>query len=340
MSTNGVPRQKTDLINNMKEQLKDNNEGTIGASDIRLNMLDLTQSIQGIVASGDTSDTYPFYNDVRIKKDIAANTGGRLFCESGILFPRSDTDSTSLQTQPYLGPDGIDHNDLANLGVGNFHPQYVDTGGLNRMVNGKSFRMGTGYIMQGSAQDGGRLALDEANKGLRFESTGATTETVHVGSGTTIEFEDDKSPMTSAQQVAQAWIRFDATRPTSGETSSNTIAGVNCSYNIATIQRRRDVNDVLQDGKFKIWFKTDLFDHANYVAIASSNAQGGTGAGDFTLCTVGIVERHKDYISFDVKQDDGDFVNATINDLVIYGPASGVVEQAGPTIEWGPADGV
>tara|TARA_B100000085_G_scaffold277990_1_gene299132 strand:+ start:2446 stop:3462 length:1017 start_codon:yes stop_codon:yes gene_type:complete len=332
--SNGVARQKLDLVNNVKEDLKDNNEGTIGAADIRLNLLDVIQSIQGIVASGDTDSAYPFYNDTRIKKDIAAGTGGKLFVESGILFPRSDADATSLQTQPYLGPDGIDHNDLANLGVGNFHPQYVDTGGLNRMVNGKSFRMGTGYIMQGSSQDGGRLALDEAHKGLRFESTGALTETVHVGSGTMLKFEDDHSPIKSGQQVAQAWIRFDATRPSVGETSANTIAGINCSYNIEKIQRRRDHLDVLQDGKFKIWFKDGTFDHANYVAVASSNAQGGTSGGDFTLCTVGIVERHKDYITFDVKQDDGDFVNASVNDIVIFGPASGVVEEAGPTIEW------
>ncbi len=329
-----IAKQLTDLIADINNRLKDNNEGTIGAADIRENVRNVAASIQGIVASGDTDSAYPFYKDVRIKKDITANTGGRIMVESGILFPRSDADSTSLQTQPYLGPGGINHNTLGNLTIGNPHTQYVDTGGLNRMVNGKSFRMGTGYIMQGSSQDGGRLALDEANKGLRFESTGATTETVHVGSGTMVEFEDDKSPFTSAQQVAQAWIRFDATRPSVGETSGTTIAGVNCSYNIKTIERRRDSGNNLQDGKFKIYFKDNLFDHANYVAIASSNAQGGTDAADFTLCTVGIVERTSTYISFDVKQDDGDFVNASVNDLVIYGPASGVVEQAAPTIQF------
>ena len=331
-----IAKQLTDLIADINNRLKDNNEGTIGAADIRENMRNVAASIQGIVASGDTDSAYPFYKDVRVKKDITAGTGGRIMVESGILFPRSDADSTSLQTQPYLGPGGINHNTLANLTVGNAHTQYVDTGGLNRMVNGKSFRMGTGYIMQGSSQDAGRLALDEANKGLRFESTGATTETVHVGSGTMVEFEDDKSPFTSAQQVAQAWIRFDATRPSVGETSETTIAGVNCSYNIQKIERRRDSGNVLQDGKFKVWFKTGLFDHANYVAIASSNAQGGTGAGDFTVHSVGIVERTSEYISFDVKQDDGDFANATVNDLVIYGPASGVVEQATPTIQYAP----
>jgi len=329
-----IAKQLTDLIADINNRLKDNNEGTIGAADIRENVRNVAASIQGIVASGDTDSAYPFYKDVRVKKDITANTGGRIMVESGILFPRSDADSTSLQTQPYLGPGGINHNTLGNLTIGNPHTQYLDTGGLNRMVNGKSFRMGTGYIMQGSSQDGGRLALDEANKGLRFESTGATTETIHVGSGTMVEFEDDKSPFTSAQQVAQAWIRFDATRPSVGETSGTTIAGVNCSYNIKTIERRRDSGNNLQDGKFKIYFKDNLFDHANYVAIASSNAQGGTDAADFTLCTVGIVERTSTYISFDVKQDDGDFVNASVNDLVIYGPASGVVEQATPTIQF------
>ena len=331
-------KQLDDLIDDINNRLKDNNEGTIGAADIRETVRNVARSIQGIVASGstfgDTDSGFPFQKDVRIKKDMAALTGGRLFVESGIMFPRSDVDSSSLQTEPYLGADGINHNQLANLSVGNFHPQYVDTGGLNRMQNGKSLRMGTGYIMQGSSADGSRLPLDEAEKGLRFESTGATTETVHVGSGTMINFEEDSSPMTSAQQVAQAWIRFNATRPSVGETSETTIEEVNCSYNIKTIERRRDALNNLQDGKFRIYFKDNLFDNANYVAVASSNAQDGTDAADFTLCTVGIVERTAEYISFDVKQDDGDFVNASVNDIVIFGPASGVTPEAAPTVQW------
>jgi hypothetical protein len=87
-------------------------------------------------------------------------------------------------------------------------------------------------------------------------------------------------------------------------------------------------------GKFKIFFKANTFADSNYVAIANSNARSdGDNAEDFSNNTVGIVERDKDYITFQVLNAAGQFVDAAINDLVVFGNVSGVIPSTNVIVE-------
>ena len=106
-----------DLLASIGADLSDNNAGLISAEDVRHNMEDTVFSINRIVASGDTEVEFPFFNNVTISN--AHGTKGKLFVESGIMFPNSPTVSerTEIQLRPWLGPGGIQHNDLAGLTV-------------------------------------------------------------------------------------------------------------------------------------------------------------------------------------------------------------------------------
>jgi hypothetical protein len=100
------------------------------------------------------------------------------------------------------------------------------------------------------------------------------------------------------------------------------------SYNVTKLQRTGS------DGKFKVFFKSNTFADSNYVAVGSSNARSDNDAGeDFSHNTVGIVDRNKDYVTFYVLDDAGTYINASVNDLIVFGNASGVTPATGVTIE-------
>lgn len=69
------------------------------------------------------------------------------------------------------------------------------------------------------------------------------------------------------------------------------------------------------------------------MAVGNSNAIAGSGsAEDFDVNTVGIVHRTEDYLTFYVKSDDNEYVNAAVNDLVVFGNAVGVTPDGPVTI--------
>jgi hypothetical protein len=104
-----------DLLASISADLSDNNAGLISAEDVRHNMEDAVRSINQIVASGDTDGEWPFTQDVRVAHDPTAGTGGIVYAESGIIFPRSSVDQTGRQQEPFLGIVNLSHNALANL---------------------------------------------------------------------------------------------------------------------------------------------------------------------------------------------------------------------------------
>jgi hypothetical protein len=142
---------------------------------------------------------------------------------------------------------------------------------------------------------------------------------MHVASGTSANFDIDNSKMSSAKGCAQAWIRFNG---------SGTMQ-VLSSYNVSKLQRTAG-----GAGKFKIFFNTNTFSDANYVAVGSSNARGDNDTGeDFTQNTVAIVERDPTYLTFYVQDTANNYINAAVNDLIVFGNASGVTPSSGVTIE-------
>lgn len=296
------------IVANINEDLADNNAGNISAADVRQNMLDIVQSITYIVANADfETDTGAFVgSNVRARIDDEGNFG-KFIADSGVVYPYG-----GLQIEAYPGAGQISHNALNNLTVGNPHTQYVHVNGQNAME--ANLAMDSYWI-----NSSGNTQITSSNdRGFQFEYIDENNETVHVGDKTTISFDVDNSTMNSGKGVAQAWVNFNG---------SGTMS-INSSYNVAKVQRTGS------PGKFKVFFKSGLFTDANYVAVANSNSRSDNdNPEDFDVNTVGIVERTSDYITFYVLNDAGNYVDAAVNDLVVFGNASGVTADATAVVE-------
>jgi hypothetical protein len=162
------------------------------------------------------------------------------------------------------------------------------------------------------------------NHGIRFQYVSSTKENMIVGSGTTVKFDADGSSFSSGKGVAQAWINFSA---------SGGIIQVRDSYNIRQIERDGGA------GKFLITFVSGVLANNDYVAMANSNARSDNDAGeDFSVNTVGVVRRYGDdasmlrKLSFHVINDAGEYVDAAMNDLVVFGRSVGAVSGVPPTV--------
>lgn len=302
-------RPSGEIYTNIQTDLADNNAGAISAADIRNNMSDMLESMNHIVASGNFNSITPFVKNVKLQLDQDDADSGTLIVESGIEFPNG---GGGTQLVPYPGPGGISHNDLINLTVGNPHTQYMSVNGVNKAL--QNMPMGNEWINSSGALVG---APNTDNRGFRFEYTDtASGEIVHVGSNTTVKFDLDNSNANSGKGFAQAWIRFIG----SGDMA------VMSSYNVSGVARGNP-------GQFTIYFNPGTFSDANYVAVGNSNAIAGSGsAEDFDVNTVGIVHRTEDYLTFYVKSDDNEYVNAAVNDLVVFGNAVGVTPDGPVTI--------
>lgn len=300
------------LMSNILNDLADNNAGLISAADVRNNMRDIVDSMLDIVASGDFDAAHPFVNDVRLKISSDETQGGSLIVQSGIIF-NNPIGNNGIQVVPYPGANAIKHNQLDELTVGDPHPQYLKLTGTRNM----DANLGMGGPDNWINASG--ITMTNDMHGIAFEYVSSSGEIMHVASGTTIKFDTDNSKMSTAKGCAQAWLRFNG----SGNME------VLSSYNVTKLQRTAG-----GAGKFKVFFKTNTFADANYVAIGSSNARGDNDTGeDFTQNTVAIVERDKDYLTFYVQDTANNYINAAVNDLIVFGNASGVTPSSGVTIE-------
>lgn len=305
-----------DLIASINTDLADNNAGLISAEDVRHNMEDVAFSINKIVASGDTDVEFPFFNDVRAKK--IGTTGGVFVPESGLLFPNSPVDSVSIQTDPWLGPGNIQHNDLAGLTAGDPHSQYVNVNGTRAMAG--NLALDANWINSSGEVNG---ASDD--NGIKFVYNSPTiSDDVLIGTSGHLKFNKDSSATDSFHGVAKAWISFSGGAPPS----------VYGYYNVSGIQR-------VTDGTYKITFNSGVFDNNNYVAIGNSNGLNTsiTTYSDMEPNSVGLLLRNGDdatalrSVHFRVEQSAGNAVDATQNDLVVYAmnPGSEMIGPA-PTV--------
>lgn len=297
---------KDQIKTNIQTELADNNAGLISAYDVRHNLEDIVDSINQIVASGDFEATNPFVNNVKFLRNIIA--------QSGIQF--SDT---TIQYTAYPGPSSVQHNSLAGLAVGDVHTQYLPLGGVRVMTN--NFGLGSNWINS----SGNSQITSSNNRGIRFQYASANQENIIVGNKSTVVFESDTSKIDTAKGVAKAWINFDA----SGVSS---IPVVRDSYNISSLEK-------LEVGKFRIVFTSGTLKNNDYVAIGTSNSRTTAASKeDFDLNTVGIVSRSGDdasalrSLTFCVLNDAGNYVDAQINDLIIFGLGVGEASGVPPTV--------
>lgn len=300
-----------DLLASISADLSDNNAGLISAEDVRHNMEDAVRSINQIVASGDTDGEWPFTQDVRVAHDPTAGTGGIVYAESGIIFPRSSVDQTGRQQEPFLGIGNLSHNALANLTVDDPHTQYLNRlGGSTRPMIG-NLALSTYWV-----------GSEGTNQGLKFTPTASGDDITVSG---TFEFQKDQSRMDSAHGVAKAWMNFDAS-------GVGNVPVVRSYHNINKLER-------LDQGKFKITFNSGVFLDNEYVAIGNSNSTTAAGSQeDFDLNTVGLVMRAGDdgtalrTVTYVIRNDHGVYVDGEVNDFVAYGYGPGSTSGTAPTI--------
>ena len=295
-------KKSSDLLTYISTVLADNNAGLISAEDVRASIYDTAESINSIVGSGNHDTAFPFteYN-VRAKKLFVT--------ESGVQFP------AGTQYVHYPGPQGISHNDFANLTAGDPHTQYYNVSG-SRPLTG-NMPTDTFWINSSGA----------TNRGINFTYT-SDREEVHIGGASgQIVFDSDSSKLDSAQQVAKAWMTFDG----SGLNTAATPV-VKASYGISGVQR-------VSQGKYKITFNSGVFKNNNYVPIGNSTSMAASGGPeDFDVNTVGMVMREGDdasalrTLTYYVRNDDNSYVDAEINDLVVFGLGPGVSSATPPTV--------
>lgn len=292
---------KNELKTNIQTELADNNAGAISAYDVRHNMEDIVDSINWIVASGDFEATHPFFGNV--KAVITNNMGGAFIPQSGIVFPYG-----GRQLEAYPGAGSIDHNNLDNLTDGDVHTQYVNVNGARTMAG--NFGLDDNWI-----NSSGNAGLTSSNdRGLKFEYVDSNKEIIHIGNKSHIMFDGDSSTISTSKGVAKAWINFDATSAT---------PTINSYYNIYQLEK-------LDSGKFEITFPSGTFGDNYYIAIGSSNARSTAASEeDFSMNKVGIVLRSGDdaaslrSLTFAVFDEGGQFVDAKINELIVYGRGPG-----------------
>ena len=291
---------------NVQSELADNNAGLISAYDVRHNMEDIVDSINQIVASGDFESTNPFVNNVKFLRNIIA--------QSGIQF--SDT---TIQYTAYPGPGSVQHNSLAGLTTGDVHTQYLPLGGVRVMTN--NLGLGSNWINS----SGNSQISSSNNRGIRFQYASSTQENVIIGNKSTVVFETDSSKMNTAKGVAKAWISFDAS-------GVSHVPAVRDSYNITRLEK-------IEVGKFRIVFTSGTLKNNDYVAIGTSNSRTTAASKeDFDINTVGIVARSGDdtsllrSLTFCILNDAGNYVDAQINDLVVYGLGVGESSGVPPTV--------
>ena len=286
---------------NITSELSDNNAGLISASDVRHNMEDTIDSIQSIVASGDFDAGTPFIGS-NVRAKITNGQYGSFIVESGIQFPNG---GAAVQYEAYPGASNITHNALAGLTVGDPHTQYLPLAGGRVMSN--NLGLGSNWINASGNSD----LVSSNNRGLKFESLSNTIEKIHVGNATTIIFDKDSTQLQTSKGVAKAWINFNG---------SGSMA-IRDSYNVKQLERVES-----SVGKFKITFVSGVLANNYYTALGVSNGRGDNDSGeDFGINTVGVVDRTGDdasilrSVTFYVLNDAGQYVDAAVNDLVIFG---------------------
>jgi hypothetical protein len=288
---------KNQLKTNIQTELADNNAGAISAYDVRHNMEDIVDSINQVVASGDFDATTPFSGS-NVRAKITNNQYGAFVAESGVIFPYG-----GRQLEAYPGAVSINHNALSNLTAGDVHTQYLPLAGTRTMTN--NLGLGVNWI-----NSSGNAPVNSDNRGIKFQYVNTNVENIVVGNKSRFVFDVDSSTMSTAKGVAKAWINFDATTAT---------PTINNYYNIHTLEK-------LDDGKYKIVFTSGTFGDNFYMALGSSNARSTVNAAeDFTMNTVGTFLRAGNdaaalrSLTFVVLDEGGQYVDAKINQLVVFG---------------------
>jgi hypothetical protein len=280
-------------------------------------MEDTAFSINRIVASGDTDIVFPFFNDVRAKKDTVAGAKGRFIAESGVLFPNAPNNPSELQVEPFLGVANIDHNVLLNLDAGDVHTQYYNISGVDAASN----------VLQGNMPVGPYWinASGYSDVGFKFEPRSSDGKTQNILTSGTFKF-DDNSTIANAKGAAKAWAYFNA----SG--IGGHLPVVHASHNIHSIAKRAK-------GQLKITFASGTFANNNFVAMGTSNGTDASGTlNDMETNTVACVARSGNdgtmlrSVTYVIRDEGGTYTDSAMCQFVAYGFEPTETSGTQPTI--------
>ena len=299
------------LKSDISNAIANNNSGDITAEDVRESMKDIVDSIPLIISEANMNATYPFQKNVKAERLDDTGQNGIFIAGSGVQFG----DNPAIQIVPFPGVENLDHGQLEpNSLLDDDHLHYLNVNGVRPMEG----NLGLDNNWLNSVGNPNPGVTNSNDRGVQFSHDATSdVETVHVGSKTIVEFDDDASRIDTSKGVAKAWINFDA--------SSGSSITVNASYNIKKIEKT-------SIGKFIITFRDEI--PVPYVAIGLSNARTDSDeAEDFSINSIGIVERASTYLSFLVLSTlNNTYVDAAVNDLVVFGlsHADEVAEETTP----------
>jgi hypothetical protein len=212
-----------------------------------------------------------------------------------------------------LGPEGITHDDLSGRNSSdNAHTQYLPRTGSKKMQG--NLGMDSNWINSSGSVLVDGSPYSYSDRGFRFVSRVDSTtnyeyDDIEIGTSGSLKFNKDSSSTDSFHGMAKAWLRFDAT------TNPPTILSY---HNINAIHKE-------DTGKFHVAFTSGTFANNNYVAVGHTNANSDDDPADFDVNTVGLVARSGDDgttlrgCSFYTKKDTNTYVDAKVNDFVVYG---------------------
>ena len=290
----------TELLQDITDRLANNNAGDISAADVRENIENIVTSILPIVTK-ELNSSRPFEQDVVV--GLGGESPATLTLNSGVYF-----NDNTFQNTAYPGPNSILHNQLGGLDVGDPHPTYLPSDGSRALTGSLEVEQ---WLNSSGVND----------RGIKFTQDSSQNETINVAANTDVKFLSDNSTMSSSNGMALAYLNF-------GASGLDQTVTVRSALNINSIER----DDPASLGKFKINFKPGTLYSANFVAIGSSNGRSDSDNGeDFAHNVVAMVDRGGEgttlsnhYVTFFVNNSAGAYVDAAVNDLVIYGIASGV----------------
>ncbi len=349
---------RANLITSINSDMADNLGGEISAADVRTNVVDICDSIEHIYASGadpHVQNKFRALNDVTISGVLDATNfyanhttvmiGSGAYPDAGIqdVIPQHLKDGITAIGYRALATiaSGVSGGDR-NTAIGYLSQHLLTTGNDNVSLGYSALRqVTTGYRNLAVGKDSadsivtgisgvylgygaGKNATGNGNVFIGPEAGRDNTDSnkliigndptvdplisgdfvtgvVHVRTKITV-------PTVNSPSVAKAWINFDAS------TSTPTI---NASHNIRSIVDHAT-------GKFTINITSGVLSSDNFVVCAQSNFRStATNLEDFERGTVGNTVRELisagSGVSFAILNNDGNYTDAKLNDLVVFG---------------------
>lgn len=349
---------KADLLTSIAADINDNLGGEISAADVRTNVTDIVDSIEHIYASGadpHVQRRFRALDDVTVSGVLDAKNfyadhgtvmiGSGAYPDAGLQIKEPWNLKEGTTAIGYFAlnalASGNDNGDR-NSAVGFMSQSTLTTGsdntslGFNSLLNtttgsnnvalgkdaGKAaitswsgvyigYQAGFGATGHGNVFIGPEAGKTNTDNNKLIIGNDNSADPLMSGDFETglVAFRTKLSvPSITSPSVAKAWLNFDA---------STSVPTVNSSHNIRSIVDHGT-------GKFVVNISSGVLNSDNFMAFGQSNFRStATSLEDFERGTVGLTLRDLisagSGVSFAILNNDGNYTDAKLNDLVVYG---------------------